>query len=747
MLSAQYTIKGKIVDVNEAPLESVNITLLENDSVFTKGTVTGKNGAFELKGVNPGNYLLKASFVSYAPLSYAISGLSKDMNLETIVMEESAMQIGEVSVVGRATVTKADRIILFPSDEQLASSANAIVLLSSLALPRLLVNQATNSVSLPGNEAVELRINGVVAGNDEVRALPPNTIERIEYIDNPGLRYGEANAVLNYIIKRRLSGGNVRLDLSNSLVRINGSDLFSAKINYKKSEFGLSYLNDFRDYYNYERNNTETFYFDNYMLKRIEESRKSHNSNIYQNIVLNYNLTHTKSFLNVSLKYQGINSPHEDYNSLITVSDDPVPVEMKDYTSYNVHLPSLDVYFERTLTDKQKLSVNVVATDRYQDTEREYEEIKNDIPYAFSTLVTSNAYSIIGEGIYEYDWGKGKLTTGLKHLQKWMNNDYQTDVLSHSSMQQSDTYLYSEYAGTVHRLNYTIGIGGKRSGYSQDAGKYAYYNFQPTLGLFYRFNDKGSFRYRLNIYNDVPSLAQLTDADVWIDSLQIRRGNPALTPGMSYNNTALVDYSVNNKLYLSLRAVHWYSSNFTQENTFLEGNKVIRSYQNSDNFQRLTFDFYSRLSLINNRFILSANCGMHRFSASGYIYTAPYYYLNAQFNYKNWQLYAMLYDQGAGFSGEIKYIQGNGNYLGVQYSKKNYVFGILLANMFIDAKTTTENISRIAPYTKIVNQRDMLYALSLKFAMNIDFGRKFTTGQQRISNSDSGSSNTLSTGK
>ncbi|MDR0681693.1 MAG: outer membrane beta-barrel family protein [Dysgonamonadaceae bacterium] len=265
--------------------------------------------------------------------------------------------------------------------------------------------------------------------------------------------------------------------------------------------------------------------------------------------------------------------------------------------------------------------------------------------------------------------------------------------------------------------------------------------------MFYRFNDKGSFRYRLNIYNDVPTLAQLTDADVWIDSLQIRRGNPALTPGMSYNNTALVDYSVNNKLYLSLRAVHWYSSNFTQENTFLEGNKVIRSYQNSDNFQRLTFDFYSRLSLINNRFILSANCGMHRFSASGYIYTAPYYYLNAQFNYKNWQLYAMLYDQGAGFSGEIKYIQGNGNYLGVQYSKKNYVFGILLANMFIDAKTTTENISRIAPYTKNVYVKDMLYALSLKFAMNIDFGRKFTTGQQKISNSDSGSSNTLSTGK
>ncbi|MDR1402216.1 MAG: outer membrane beta-barrel family protein, partial [Tannerellaceae bacterium] len=274
-----------------------------------------------------------------------------------------------------------------------------------------------------------------------------------------------------------------------------------------------------------------------------------------------------------------------------------------------------------------------------------------------------------------------------------------------------------------------------------------YYNFQPTLGLYYRFSDKASFRYRLNIYNDVPALAQLTDADVPIDSLQIRRGNPALKPGMSYSNTALLDYSIP-KLYLSFQAVHWYSSNFTQEKAFLEGNKVVRSYQNMADFQRLTFQFYSRLSLINDRFVLSANCGMHHFSAgSGTVYTVPYYYLNAQFNYKNWQLYAMLYDQGAGFTGEVKYIYGTGNYLGVQYSKKNCVFGILLSNMFTDAKMTTENISRIAPYTKNVYEKDKIYALSLRFTLNVDFGRKFNTRQQRISNSDSGTSNTLSTGK
>jgi hypothetical protein len=342
---------------------------------------------------------------------------------------------------------------------------------------------------------------------------------------------------------------------------------------------------------------------------------------------------------------------------------------------------------------------------------------------------------------------KGKLNIGLKHLQKWTNNDYLIDALTKSSMQQSETYLYSEYTSNIGRLNYTIGIGGKRSGYTQNdgIGEYSYYNVQPTFNLFYRIKDKGSFRYRLNIYNDTPTLAQLTDVDVIIDSLQIRRGNPALKPGMSYNNNIMLDYTFN-KLYLSLQATHWYSADFIQDHSIIEKNRIIRTYRNTDTFQRLTFSLYSRLSLFDNRFFLSAKYGTHRYSTGSYIYIVPYYYFNAQYNHKNWQFYAMLYDQGAGFSGEIKQIHGTGNYLGVQYQKNNNYFTVMLSNMFIDARTTTENISRIAPYVKSVYAKDMIFALSLKFARSIDFGRRFNSGQQRISNSDSGN-NALGIGK
>lgn len=275
--------------------------------------------------------------------------------------------------------------------------------------------------------------------------------------------------------------------------------------------------------------------------------------------------------------------------------------------------------------------------------------------------------------------------------------------------------------------------------------EYAYYNFQPTLSLHYKIKDNFSVRYRLNMYNNVPTLSQLTNVDMIIDSLQIRRGNPDLKPGMSYQNVVMSDFTIN-KLYLSARIEHWYSPDFIQDKTFFENNKIVRGYTNVDRFKRLTCDIYSRLSLFKDKLVLAANIGMHRYSIGGYVYTVPYYFLNAQFNYKNWQFYAMMYDLGAGFTGETKYINGKGNNLGIQYKKGVFMVGLMLANIFTDGEMKTKNISSIAPYEKIIREKDKTSLLSLKFSMNLDFGRKFSTGYQKISNRDTGST-TLDSGK
>jgi hypothetical protein len=744
---SQHTIKGKVTDDKNMVLESVNVVLLNEDSVFVKGVTSDKEGAFELKGMGSGHYFLTLSSIGYIPLTYTIAGLAKDMDLGTIVLEENTVQLGEVSVRAAESITKADRKILFPSREQLATATNGVTLLTALAIPRLMVDMATNSVSLPGNEAVELRINNVVVGRDEILALLPHTIERIEYIDNPGLRYGGAKAVLNYITKRQLSGGTLRLDLTNSPIRANGDDLLAAKLNYKKSEFGLTIANTYQDYYRYVRNTSETFKFDNYTLERSEMGSNSRYAHLAPSAILNYNFMNgDKTFLNVSLKYAYMQTPHEDFNSLISLSGYP-PIVMKDYTSTVVHLPSLDLYFEQALAAKQKLSVNVVATDRRQDTERRYqEEIADREPLLFSSDITSDAYSIIAEGIYENELEKGQLNIGLKHFQKWSDNEYRTPVTLNSAMQQTETNLYAEFSSRFRRLDYTVGIGGKRSWFEQN-GKdgYTYYNLQPTLNLNYNFSEQGSLRYRLSIYNDVPPLAELTDAEVAIDSFQVRRGNPSLSPGMSYNNTLIVGYSIG-KLSLSLYATHWYSTKFVRERALLEGNTIVRTYQNAGDFHRIYVEFSPRLLLLQNKLVIQGGYGLTRFMNMGDVYTVPNYFIYAGYSYKDWNFYAQWYDRGAGYSGEVKYIFGMGNSIGLQYRKKHYIFGAGASNILIQSKTVTKNVSPIAPYTHTLLMADKNNLFFLKFAVNFEFGRKFNAKRQSLSNSDS-DSNTLGVGK
>ncbi|WP_438589288.1 hypothetical protein [Duncaniella dubosii] len=61
-------------------------------------------------------------------------------------------------------------------------------LLRNLMIPTLIVNDALGSISAAG-QSVQVRINGRVTTIEQIKALLPETIKRVEWIDNPGLRY------------------------------------------------------------------------------------------------------------------------------------------------------------------------------------------------------------------------------------------------------------------------------------------------------------------------------------------------------------------------------------------------------------------------------------------------------------------------------------------------------------------------------------------------------------------------------
>ena len=120
-------------------------------------------------------------------------------------------------------------------------------------LPKIQVNPLSNEIKIPGNGEVQLRINGVKVELDEVKALLPSDIIRLEYHDNPGLRYGNAEVVLDYIVRRPETGGSFSVDMSQGVNALWGEHRVSGKINHKKSEFGASYRIGPRDLRSFQR--------------------------------------------------------------------------------------------------------------------------------------------------------------------------------------------------------------------------------------------------------------------------------------------------------------------------------------------------------------------------------------------------------------------------------------------------------------------------------------------------------------
>lgn len=120
-----------------------------------------------------------------------------------------AISLDEVTIQARSIIEKGDRKVILPTQNQLKMSSSGIDLLGKLQLPRITVDIMSGEITTSGNGEVQLRINGVRVTYTEISSLSPEDILRIEYHDTPGVRYGNAAAVIDYITKNKKAGGSV----------------------------------------------------------------------------------------------------------------------------------------------------------------------------------------------------------------------------------------------------------------------------------------------------------------------------------------------------------------------------------------------------------------------------------------------------------------------------------------------------------------------------------------------------------
>ncbi len=215
-LAQKSTVFGQIVDTLQAPIATANVTFTSTqDSTVTVGTITNFEGDFQLS-ISPGYYAMRVSFIGYGELEKNILIDYDTVNLGTIVLSESAIQLHQFTVTGKQTpvIIKGDTTEINAGSYKSNPDANAQDLITKM--PTVVVSEGT--IQAEGENVKKVLVDGKpFFGSDPnaaLKSLPAEVIEKVQIFDDlsdqaklTGFDDGNSEKTINIITKQEFRNG------------------------------------------------------------------------------------------------------------------------------------------------------------------------------------------------------------------------------------------------------------------------------------------------------------------------------------------------------------------------------------------------------------------------------------------------------------------------------------------------------------------------------------------------------------
>ena len=742
-------ISGRIKDANDKSAIIGATVLLMQDTVQIAGTTTDNSGKFTIDAGN-GDYILELSYIGYETIRMALT-VNENTHIGDILMQEGATELGEVVVESQAIIQKVDRQILLPSKEQTQASSDGVSLLQNLQIPRIVISPIDNSVKTLSDESVQLRINGIEASTADVKAINPKDIIRVEYHDQPGVRYNGAAAVVDYIVKHRDTGGSLMLAGTNGLTLPGIGNYYLAG----KVHFGKSSLQAVATYAPYDiywtRTNNETYHFSTGKIENNEVGEPTRYKTYPVNVSLNYNWTNgDKNMLNIRLRDNMAYTPYgpSDRDSRLYQPTDSF--EIHDHDKSSSQSPSLDIYYQHNLPHKQHLYFDVVGT--YINTHSDRRFLQTPLRGSASTDTTDvisrvrgDKWSLIGEAIYEKEWENIMLTVGARHNQQWVKNTYLGSTEATVNMTTAETYAFAEMRHRVDKFSYVVGIGAMHTLIEQGGQKQSTWIARPQLTMSYDFGKGWFWKYKGYVSGYQPSLSQLSDITQQIDKYQMRRGNPNLKSVMYVSNEMELSWQskhVNINIWANYSYDHMPIMEETYEEIIDGSAYAIRTYDNQRGYHKLHVSPSLQVKLLDNRLMFNVSPFVKYMVSQGNNYNHEHvnYGVRGGIFYllKGWRFYADVVTAQHNLWGETLTLGELTHDIGINYNSEHFGFGIMMVNPFSPhgSRTVTKDLSALAPTANTAVMQNYRQVLMLNFNVNLDFGTKHNEGWKRIDNED-----------
>ncbi len=454
--------------------------------------------------------------------------------------ETKTIELGEVEIKAAKVIHKPDGQIIYPTETQKNASHSGYSILQKLSLPNIRVDEVSQSLSaIDGRGSIQLRINGIIVGREEMLALSPGSISRIDFIDNPGVRYGEGIAyVINILTRRADSGYTVGIDLTQALTVKSGNDLIYGKWNAGNSELSLSYNFGYKDFKGNRTDETAHYRLTDGSVRTIGRNDIASRSRSFSNgLQLKYNLADSADYVFQASLNAGFSHVPDNYNrkQILEGNEEYLATQCERNRSSS---PVLDLYFFKQLTSRQSLTLNAVGTYIATSLRSSYDE---GAPYAYQ--VEGKTYSLMSEAIYENRLKPFTFTAGANYMQKYTKNKYTGDVNPVNPMHNRSVYAFAEIKGKLGPIRYVAGVGGSYLDYRQQAHDYQYWLFRPKASVAYNPVQAVQLKYDFQISEYVSRVAMISNTSIRNNSMEWTLGNPDIRPNREQAHTFQVSYT------------------------------------------------------------------------------------------------------------------------------------------------------------------------------------------------------------
>lgn len=581
---SQVLVKGNVKSENKQEVIYASIQLLHPDSSFVQGTITDSIGNYCLQNVYSGDYLLFVSSMGYIPQWHIFSIGSQDKKLPLLTLKKDNILLDEVVVKASSFVRQKDRVLIIPTEQQVKHASTGYDLLYNLMIPGMSVNTQKGSVNTLLGEAT-LYINGQKADYKEIRALRPKDIEKIEYFEMPTGKYAGDKASVNYILKKKNTGGYVALDGMQTIGYLGGDYNANLKVMHKNTSYTLFAGHSMEHNDGIRTDKKEVFYFPEQEISRtthVDDAELNKNKQYAQ---LNINNSNDKRTLAGKISFVHQSMPDNYSKSVIEYDNTPVnDISAITETTQTALMPSLNLYGSFKLGQTQFLNVNLTATYTNNEYIRKYTE-RN---YFSHTKVDESLYNITFSTDYNIQL-KHNNSFGLNfsHLHSISSATYKEDFKEWSHLWTTETLLMGQYNQSIGKIYMSLQFGGDLLQYCLHGNEAKrYLSPHANILLNYQINSENSILYGLNTGNSNPPMEWINNVNQELDSLSVKRGNPHLER-TNYYNSYLVYNHQTGKINLQVAGLYFGAINSVFSDYYIENDKLVNTFRTGGNFHQL----------------------------------------------------------------------------------------------------------------------------------------------------------------